>query len=305
MDSNLKAVYAEIEDVEGTPETLTTPILCRVTNFATRQGTLKERNNVQAHYGAQKSLYMGTYSAITLEFDVVGSGTAGTAPPWAALARMCGRAMDIVATTSVTFALASTGHEAGTIGFHMDGELHVMTGCRGSMTVRMGENDHLIAVCEIWGLTVEPTTTALPTPDFSSWLEPLPVTQGNATFSLHGHSGVLTSLELRDAYNVTHRDKPGAKGIHLRGRNPAGTVQIDLPTIGTKNFHQTIKNHATGALSLAVGTVAGNIVTLTCPKTQLINPTFPETDGVIQLSAGLKLLPATAGGDDEFDIVLT
>lgn len=305
MDSNLKVVYAEVEDVEGVAETLTTAMLCRMTNFATRQGTMKDLNNIQAHYGAQKSLYMGTYSTITLEVDVVGSGTAGVAPSWIALPRMCGRAVEVVEDTSVTLSVASVGHESGTIGLHIDGELHVMVGCRGTMATRMNEDDHLVAVFEIWGLTVEPTTVALPAPNFSSWLEPLPLTKANTTFSLHGYAGVLSSLELRDGFTVDHRDKPGAQGIHLRGRNGAGTVQIDLPTIGAKNYHATIKNHATGPLSLTVGTVAGRIVTLSCPKVQLVSPSFPDADGVVQLNATLKLLPNSPEGDDEFDIVFT
>lgn len=305
LDANLKVVYADVEDTYGEAETLATAILCRITDFATRQGTLKERNNVQPHYGAQKSLYMGTYGKINLEVDLVPSGTEGAPPPYASLLRMCGLNMVEVADTSVTFNLAAPPFDGGTIGYHMDGELHILRGARGSARLALNADDHLMVMMEIWGLEVEPTTTALPTPDFSSWLEPLPITAANATFSLHGFSGVLNQLELSSGYNMIHRDKPGVQEIALRDRNPGGSIQMDLPAIGSKNFHDVIKKHQTGALNIVLGDTAGSIVTVNCPKVQLINPTFPEADGLMQLAAGLKLLPDSAAGNDELTIAFT
>lgn len=305
LDANLKVLYAEIEDTYGTAETLATPMLCRITDFATRQGTLKEMQNVQAHYGAQKSLYMGTYSKINIEVDLFGGGTAGSAPPWANLLRMCGRNMVETVATDVAFNLTNPPYDGGTIGYHMDGELHVMKGCRGAATIRANADDHLMLVAEIWGFDVDPSAVSIPTPSFTGWHEPLPITKANTTFTLHGYSGVLNSLELSDGYSPVHRDKPGVQEISLRGRNGAGSIQIDLPVIGTKNFHQIIKEHSTGALSFVLGSTAGKIITISCPKVQLINPTFPEADGIMQLSAGLKLLPSTDAGNDEMTITLT
>ena len=305
LDANLKALFCNVEDTYGEQQTLTDAMLCRITNFNTRQGTLKERTNVQSHYGAQKSLYMGTYSTIGVEVDLFASGTAGTVPPWAALLQICGRSLVEVPTTSVTFEMAGRPYDAATIGYHMDGELHVMRGCRGTASLRANADDHLMLVMEIWGLDVDPSSTAIPSFDFSAWKEPLPINQQNCTFSLHGYSGVLNQLELTDGNNVTHRNNPGVREIDIRGRNPGGNIQIDLPGIGTKNFHQTIKQHATGALNLVLGATAGQIITVNCPKVQLINPTFPEADGIVQLGAGLKLLPNSAAGNDEWTIALT
>jgi len=305
MDANLKVLYAAVEANYGVAETLTQAMLCRVTDFATRQGTLKEMNYVRAHYGAEKSLYMGTYSKINVEFELTPHATAGTLPLWHPLMRCCGR--DMIASTlpdEVTSDLVSLGHESATIGFHMDGELHTMVGCKGRGGLSINSDDHLIWSGEIWGITVEPTTAALPSPDLSGFQEPLPITNGNCVFSLHGHAGVLNSLDLNDGYNLVHRNKPGMQAIVLDDRNPGGSIQLDLPPIGTKNYHAIIKNHDTGALTITLGSVSGNIVVVSCPKVQLINPTFPETDGVIQLAAGLKLLPNSDGGDDEWKITL-
>lgn len=299
-DANLRVLLAAVEDEYGVAETVLQPMLVRVTSFNPRQGTLKERDNIKPFYGANKQLYMGTYGTINIEFDLTPSGTAGTMPLYSPLLRCCGRSVTEGSDPDeVTVELVTRDHESATIAFHMDGELHTFVGARGRGGITINGDDHLVFQAEIWGLTVPPTDAALPTPDFTNYLEPLPITDGNSTFALHGFSGVLNQMELTDGYNLFHRDVPGVREIALRNRAPGGTLQVDLPDITEKDFHDVIAKHQTGALTFTLGSTAGNIVEISRPKVQLINPTLPEVDGVTQLNATMIALANSDAGDDE------
>ena len=67
-------------------------------------------------------------------------------------------------------------------------------------------------------------------------------------------------------------------------RQTVGSVVIEAPAIGTKDFFTLVDNETLVALQLVHGTVAGNIVQIDAPKVQLKNPTYSDSDGIAMLT---------------------
>src|SRR5690606_12207213 len=75
------------------------------------------------------------HNSIGFDVQVVGGGAAGTAPAYSKLLRACALAETVDEGTDVTYAPVSAAEESGTAYFYWSGDLHKMTGARGSVGV--------------------------------------------------------------------------------------------------------------------------------------------------------------------------
>ena len=305
MDSRKAIVFAEMEGTYAVAAVLAQAMLCKITDFSPQDSSMKEFDHAQSVYGSQKSFITSTFRKIGIEIELTGFGAAGTMPLHHPLFRCCGNSVIETADTDVAIGAVTDGHESATLGYHLDGMFFKMVGCRGTKSMTINPEGHLVVTFEIWGLPVDSTDTALPDVDLSGFLEPVPINDDTTTFTLLGYTPVLNSLSLSDGFEIVKRNKPGDKGIYLRNRKSTGSVQFDLPANAAHNFLADVRNHTTGALSVVVGTAAGNINTITAPNVQLINPTLNEVDNVVQFNASLKLIRNSDEGDDELVITQT
>lgn len=304
-NSNLKVVYMNKEPSYAGAVALSQALLCRIPNYDPWMAEMRQKANVQAHHGAQGQNTLSAFMPLTLEIDLAGSGTAGTKPLYSDAFEACGRTVvEGESPDNTTIALTNTFASVA-VGIHVDNFLFKAIGVRGNMSFEYvaGQMPYLSA--EMVGIPVAITNTTLPAPDLSAFIEPVSLNDAGAEITIWGIAGVLNRLSLSDGYEIVKRDKPGDKSVTLRSRAASGTIEFELPNISTKDFLGLIKSDHADEIEFVVGTVAGNILTHTLPRVQMLNPKVTEVDGTLHVSATLEVMPTAGTSNTESTIVLT
>lgn len=301
-----RIVLAKIETVYGTDAAPlgANAILVRNLNMNPLQGTLVQRDLIRPYFGNSDVLVAETQVQIDFEVELAGSGTAGTAPAWAALIKACGFSETITPGTSVVYAPISSALPSVTLYFNVDGVLHKITGARGTFDLTMTVKQIPVLKFTFTGIYNAPSDTAQPTPDYSGFQIPKLINTVNTpVFSLLGYSGHAESVAIKLTGDVQYRTLIGLQEVDLVDRKPSGTIVIEAPTITAKDFFTAAVSTTTGALSVTHGTVAGNIIALAAPRVSIGNPAYQDSQGVQMLSLPVVISPST--GNDELTLTLT
>ena len=306
--SRKRLILVKTESTYGTDSSPvgTDALLVRNLDITPLSGDIVSRDLIRPYMGNYDQLIAQNSVAINFEVELAGSGTAGTAPKYDAILKACGLAATIVASTSVTYAPVSASFSSATIYFNVDGVLHKLTGCRGSMTMSCAVGAIPTLAFNLTGVYNAPTDTAQPSVTYSAQATPLVFREGNtSSFSFFSYSGVLQSVDFNLANDLVYRELVGGtKETLITDRKPAGTVMIEAPTIATKDFFATALASSTGNLTFLHGTTAGNRVTFTASQVDVLNPTYQEQDSIMMLSVPYVAIPSSAG-NDEFSLAFT
>ncbi len=261
------------------------------------QETVQE-GTIQPHFGGKRKI--GVRESVDISFDVqiAGSGTAGTAPAYAELFRMCANAETIVAATSAGYNPISSAIESGTIYFYADGVLHKAVGCRGNVSLKISAGGIPVYSFTFKGLYAPVTDVTLPTPTLTAYKTPLVANSTNTTFSIHGYAAVLSEFTLDYGNQVVHGDDIGDEQIMIIDRNVTAKAVIRAPDIATKDFYAIVRAETLGVVTVTQGTVAGNIIESKGDTVQLSNPTYSEKNGIRMLNLDLDYIPTDVGNDE-------
>lgn len=203
----------------------------------------------------------------------------------------------------VTYQPVGSGEESLTLYFNLGGNRHKVLGARGSVAGEFQAGQLPRFRFKFLGLYVGPDASAQPTVVLTPFKQPLPVNNANTPdFSLHGYAGVVKALTLDLGVQTKHRDFINSASVVIADRQGSGSVSMEAPAIGTKDFFSTALNATLGPLSLVHGITAGNIVALTAPKVQVIKPRYGDDQGIAVLE--MDLVPTPDDGNDEFVITL-
>lgn len=201
----------------------------------------------------------------------------------------------------VVYAPVSANYGSATCYYNIDGELHKLLGCRGTVKLALSPAGIPMFSFELTGLRVAPTATAAPTCDWTTFKVPVAVNNANApVFKLHGYAATLSKLDLDLGNQIVYRNVVGAETVELVDRAPAGNITVDLPPIGTKDFHASIVENTTGAMHFIVGTASGYTFQVLSPQTQILQPQIAESDGIATLQCALRMIPTDVGNDEFF-----
>jgi len=258
--------------------------------------------------------YMGNYEVIpantrvnvTFDVEMAGSGSAGTAPKYGAILKACGLSENITGGNTVTYAPVATPSDSVTLFVNYDGIRHKVTGARGTFSINCEVNNIPRISFSLTGLFTAPTDTALPTVTVSNQASPLIFKNGSTSnFSIFGFSAALQSWNLDFNNEVIYRELVGGtKEVLITDRRPSGTAVIENPSLSAHNFFTDYTGTSTGTNTWLHGTAAGNRVTVSCPQTDLGQPTYEESDGITMLSLPFYATP-TASANNEFSLVYT
>jgi len=306
--SRKRLILVKTESTYGTDSvpTGTDALLVRNLDITPISGDVVSRDLIRPYLGNFDQLIAQNSVAINFEVELAGSGTAGTAPKYDAILKACGLAATIVASTSVTYAPVSASFSSATIYFNVDGVLHRLTGCRGSMNMSCAVGAIPTLAFNLTGVYNSPTDTAAPAATYSAQATPLVFREGNTSaFSFFSYSGILQSVDFNLANDLVYRELVGGtKETLITDRKPAGTVMIEAPTIATKDFFTTALGTSTGNLTFLHGTTAGNRVTFLASQVDVLNPTYQDQDSIMMLSVPYVAIPTTAG-NNEFSLAFT
>lgn len=306
--SRKRLILVKTESTYGTDASPagTDALLVRNLDITPLSGDVVSRDLIRPYMGNFDQLIGMTSVAINFEVELAGSGTAGTAPKYDAILKACGLAATIVSSTSVTYAPVSASFSSATIYFNVDGVLHKLTGCRGSMNMSCAVGAIPTLAFNLTGVYNSPTDTAAPAVTYSAQATPLIFREGNTSaFSFFSYSGILQSVDFNLANDLVYRELVGGtKETLITDRKPAGTVMIEAPTIATKDFFTTALASSTGNLTFLHGTTAGNRVTFLASQVDVLNPTYQDQDSIMMLSVPYVATPTTAG-NNEFSLAFT
>lgn len=296
-----RVVLAKVESTYGVDASPVgaNAILVRNLTITPMAGETVKRGLIRPTLGSEPEIHVGTHVEVDLEVEFAAAGTAGGIPGWGVLLQGCGFSETVTAGVDCTYKPVSSGEKSLTIHFHIDGQRHVLTGCRGSVKVAVDTKKAPGLAFKFLGLWSDPASVADPTPDFSTFQTPLIVSNATTpTLDIHGYSAVTYALDLDMGVKVIHQDVINYAGVDILDRAPSGSLKIQAPPLATKNFFTLAKSETFGPLAFEHGTTGGRIVRIDCPRVQLLKPGYGEQDGVAILNLGLSLLPTDTGNDE-------
>lgn len=260
---------------------------------------LVERNIILPYFGHLEQLPVGTEVRVGFDIEMVGSGAAGTVPAWGRLLKACGFNETISAGVDVVYAPISDDPDSLTIYAHMDGHRVKLLGARGGINMKITPKGIPVFSFAFTALYGGIADAALPTPTFTPWKTPIAVNNANTgAFSLHGYAGQLYDMAIDLKTQVVHRMLVGVEDVLITDRKPDGSIEIECPTIATKDFFTIAKDATLGALTITHGVTAGYKVKIDAPLVALSNPEYGDRDGVVSLKMGVRLTPSAAGNDE-------
>lgn len=303
---NKLALTAKIEAVYGTdaaPTGAANAMLVTEVQFTPLEATEESRNLYRPYFGEQGSLLATEHVTISYKVELAGSGAAGTAPAWGPLIRACGMAETITEDTDVAYNPISSGFEAVSQYFYLDGVLHKFVGSRGNVKLSLTPQKIPYLEFSFMGLLGAISDTALPAVTLTGFIEAVLVSKANTpVFSLHGYSAIAESLSIDLGAKVEPRFLIGEESMKITDRKTTGTAVIVASSLADKDWVGIARARTKGALAIQHGTVAGNIVEIEAPKVQLGKPSYGQTQNVVNYSLPLTFTPDA--GSDELTITV-
>ena len=274
------------------------------------------RDYVRPYLGASEQLLANARVEVSFSVELVGSGTAGTAPGYSKALLACGLDETTSAGTSVTYAPVSDTFSSVVLFVEIGGSasnenvLHKIRGCRGNVALEAAIGEIPKLNFTFTGIYETPIDlNALSTPVFNHQPTPLLFKPGNTSgFNLHGHQTGLNSISMDLGNSIVYREVIGSsntKEVLLTDRAASGSVVIDAVKPGTKDFFTAATTDGTlGNLAFLHGTTGGNKVQLTSTKADLGDITYGDSDGIVTMEIPYTLIPS-ASGNDEFSLIYT
>ncbi|MBF8271559.1 MAG: hypothetical protein HW380_664 [Magnetococcales bacterium] len=190
-------------------------------------GDTIKRGIIKPALGNEPEIHIGTHVEIGVEVEFAGAGAAGSVPAWGVLLQGCGFSETVSTGVNCSYKPVSSGEKSLTLYFHMDGQKHALTGCRGSVKVSIDTKKAPGLEFKFLGLWADPASVADPVPNFSSFQTPVPVSNTNTpTLDVHNYSAVAYALDIDMAVKVIHQDLINYAAVDILDRAPAGTLRI-------------------------------------------------------------------------------
>lgn len=296
-------ILAKIESnygVDPTPTAAANSILCGDLTVSVFQGDTYERNVVRPDLGLDKMFHLVPLTTVSFSVELAGANgaQADTAPAWDCLLKACGFAGAAAITpTRYEYTLDDTPASV-TIWYYTEKTLHKLSGARGNVRFTLGSKAIPTMTFTFTGIPGTMVDTDIATDEsFAGFTTPVPVLNGNTTFSLHSYSANMESWELDMGNDVQYRNLIGTAQVIIADRAPTGQIVIEETEIATKDWWTIISGHTTGALAIVHGTVAKNKVQFTAPAVQLVQPTWADSQGQRMLQMTGRYIPS-AGSDE-------
>ena len=268
-----------------------------------------QQNAVRASISAQKKRLGRKMVNFTITTDLKGSGAAGTPPEIGALLQACGYAQTIDTGVSVIYkpVSAAASMKSVTIYFYYDGRLRKAVGCMGNVSINTPPGETPTITFTMRGKLVSDADASLPASSVVQSTVPVVVESAGMSFGSFD-AAVVRSFQYDSGNNLVDRSDinsaEGVAGTFLTERDPKWTATVEATTEATKTWVGNLEARTEEALDITIGTVAGNIVTLTMPKCTIDGGTDPKNDnGMIVFNlSGAALENA---GNDNIEIKFT
>lgn len=305
---NQKLLMAKIETVYGTdaaPTGAADAILASQVKLMPMEGQDVARELERPFHAADPTLPADLHAKISFRVELAPSGTAGTAPGWAALMRGCGCAQTLAAGVSVTFSPISTGYQSLTMHLYVDGIRWAILGARGTFKLLVEASGIPYLEFTFTGRFAPATDAALPAGTLTAFKDPLIVNAANTpVFTIDAVPMVMKSLTFDAGCQVEPRFWVGTNDIIITGRAESLEATVEVRAMATFNPYTRAANAARIPIVLTHGTVAGARATLNVPSGQMQRPgEVGQTQNIAENA--LRFVPQPTVANDQWTLVLT
>ncbi|MGD9850106.1 MAG: hypothetical protein AB7T38_02445 [Nitrospirales bacterium] len=305
-------LLAEIEATPGTAETLVVGdgglVITDIT--PSWDPALLKRNAITQDFGQLASVSGSFAGGISFETELKGSGAAGVPSLIDDLLRMVGfGAGVVVADTSVTYDLVSTGIKTGTLAFDLqesdgsDGPRFMIYGAVGNLVISGNVNEFMRLRFEMRGILAPAADVSPLSPTFETVIPPV---LRSGTFTIGGTAlkgrGFEINLGNQIALNPDINASRGFAYAEITDREPTGTLQMEYTKVATHNFQGLLEANTEAAMVIKTPVAAGNTVQLSASKLQYTGLSINNVAGKPVASVPIQL---NKGGTNELEIQLT
>jgi hypothetical protein len=301
----LLAKTQPVLDTDPVPTPAANSMLVRAMTPQIINAEFVERSNIRGYKGNFGSLSVGVHRMMEFEIELAGAGAAGSAPKYSPVLLACDFAETLLASTSATYQMVSSGGAMATLYGYLDGVLFKMLNCKGSTSFELNSKNIPVIKVKMIGEYSAATDVTFPTTQvFTGFQKPLTVGKVNTpTFTAFGFSPVVQNFSVDVANALVYRDLIGYSGAYSSDRKPTGSMTIEMPSIAAASFGEIARLNTETALNLVHGTVPGNIVDISLPKIQLTSAPTITNDNEIAM-VGLQFSVNPNAGNDEIVIVV-
>lgn len=267
-------------------------------------GNTVERERVRDGLGGFEQVNTGPYVERTIRVPLAHSGTADTPPAYGPLLRACGLSETINATTSVVYQPASDSLESLELWWIEDDQMQHISGARGTFSLSTDSQGLPYLEFQFTGLykKTEAAGDASVATEATQAKE-VPVNESNTTADIDGHAARMSSFSMELGATVEYRNLVNHESVEITDRAATGQTNVEAPGLGTADYFAKVESHKASGVTLVPftlthGTVAGNIVEISAPNTQLASISPTDNQGIMHYDLGLRFLPDGSNDDD-------
>lgn len=195
--------------------------------------------------------------------------------------------------------------ESLTIYFYKDGNLHIVTGCQGTVTFNGESGGYANASFEFTGGFLAPVPEPLPTGAVYEQSQPPQVEL--AQMSIRGDKDFCAqSFTITVANDINPRDclngAEGLNGSNITGRTPTASLNPESSIDVYDDMWGAFARGETVPLHLRVGSVKNNQVRFFMPRASYTGLNYGDRNGTATKEPAFQLNRLSADGDDELRI---
>lgn len=274
---------------------------------------LVNRDLLRPYLGGSEQMVATRPADIEFDFELAGSGTPGTLPPYDGVLRACAHARTITAGNRVEYNPTGTNGFSASLRYFADGARYVSRGARGSVMFMLDAFGIPFGRAKMIGFDTAVDEAVLPAADYTAWQRPLVLTAANAgsvllgcTYSAGSLSGG-TSLSSR-ALQIDQGNPPvyheilNAEEVDVTQRETTGRMSVELTAAQEVTWRNDINNNVLTTLGFAYGTTPGNRITLFNRNVQRVDPQREDYEGKQLIATELRMLPLA--GNDEYTLAV-
>lgn len=303
----------KIEAVEGTPETLAgadANLLAYNVSFEPSVDQF-ERSPIAADFSNYGPITGKRSARVRFKAELKGSGTAGTAPAIGKLLKACGASETIVALTSATYAPLTVAVPTVTIGLYSLPESgnnikEFISGAQGTWKFSAKVGEPVMLEFDFLGCYEPTVDIATITPTGLETIKPIALLA--TSFTAHSFANHKISTLTMDAGNELQlrediNEASGYFSTYIARRKPVFSFDPEKELVATHDYYGKMLSNAEASLSLALTGSAGNITTISAPKSQYVQVKPGARNGlqIFQIDGQLN----RNAGNDEWSIAFT
>jgi len=257
------------------------------------------RRTLQGSLSNLTSVHGPRSRVVTFSLFAYGAGSAGL-PTWANIFLPACGLKETTASFWYTPSSLQTDHTSLSLAVYKDGKVTKVRGARGNVNINFVHGRPIEFQFEFRGVYDGEEDEANPTGQ--SWPTIVPPRVGSAAVSLGSFTPVLSQFNINSQNVVELRptianDDAWISAI-IVDRAFGGSADPEDELVATNDYFAQVKAHTEQALSIAVGTVQYNKITITAPKFQWNTITETNRQGLNALNATFTLNADLANGSD-------